>query len=342
MSIKAILTSNGITTADAQKVVEAYAERHRHWHTERHVLDVLAYIDAYLAEDTTPDVDEEGRSALRMAACYHDVVYDTRAADNEKQSAALWRDHTENFFQEAYIERVERLILETAPDAKPTTWESELLRKADTAVLTSGTLSEMLDYGRAIYAEYQEHDYAVFLTEHLRVLRSIAGLDHYKLDLYEGVMSSRKLRVGIYAGSFNPWHKGHDDVLRQAMTMFDKVVIARGVNPTKSADVSPTLVLRPIEIAGAPRIEVKEFRGPLWKLYDHYNNQTNYDVTIVRGIRGAADLESELVQRTFVRDAAGTDVPYVFLACADSHRHISSSAIRALDWLGADTTRYMP
>lgn len=345
-----ILREHGITAADAEKVVAAYAEPHRRWHTEKHVLAMLDCIDRKLATDTTGKLPRPGshdHRSLQLAACYHDVVHQPTARDNEERSATVFIDHVDGFYEPRMIREIANMIRETAGGTKPTSQLSTLLREADVDILLNGSLSEMLDYSRDIYHEYQQYEYAVFVNEHMRVLREIlteAGRTDRlpQLDVYESVIRNKKLRVGIYAGSYNPWHKGHADVLAQAMLVFDKVVIARGVNPAKSNQIASNLVLNPVKINGAPgHLETKEFAGPLWKLYKHYAAQPNYDVAVIRGIRGAADFESEIKQRTFVRDAAGADIPYVFFAAKPELAHISSSAIKAMAALGADVSRYL-
>ncbi len=40
-------------------------------------------------------------------------------------------------------------------------------------------------------------------------------------------------KLGIYAGSFNPIHRGHLNILQKARRVFDKVIVARGINPEK-------------------------------------------------------------------------------------------------------------
>lgn len=349
-SIQTVLTELGITHADARFVAEAYAEPHRRWHTEKHVLAMLDCIDRKLATDTTGKLPRPGSNdhrSLQLAACYHDVVHQPTARDNEERSATVFIDHVDGFYEPRMIREIANMIRETAGGTKPTSQLSTLLREADVDILLNGSLSEMLDYSRDIYHEYQQYEYAVFVNEHMRVLREIlteAGRTDRlpQLDVYESVIRNKKLRVGIYAGSFAPWHKGHADVLAQAMLVFDKVVIARGVNPAKSDLVASNLVLNPVKIPDAPRhVETHEFEGPLWKLYQHYASKSNYDVAIVRGIRGPADLESEINQRTFVRDAAGVEIPYVFVASSPAVAHISSTAIRALSGLGADVSRYL-
>jgi pantetheine-phosphate adenylyltransferase len=38
-------------------------------------------------------------------------------------------------------------------------------------------------------------------------------------------------KIGVYAGSFNPFHVGHADILHQALEVFDEVILAIGNNP---------------------------------------------------------------------------------------------------------------
>jgi predicted metal-dependent HD superfamily phosphohydrolase len=63
------------------ELVARYGEPHRHYHTSDHVVAVLNVLAAFGNSD----------SALFLAACYHDAVYDTRSVDNEERSAALAR-----------------------------------------------------------------------------------------------------------------------------------------------------------------------------------------------------------------------------------------------------------
>jgi predicted metal-dependent HD superfamily phosphohydrolase len=63
------------------ELVARHGEPHRHYHTSDHVVAVLNVLATFGTSD----------SALFLAACYHDAVYDTRSVDNEERSAALAR-----------------------------------------------------------------------------------------------------------------------------------------------------------------------------------------------------------------------------------------------------------
>ena len=47
------------------------------------------------------------------------------------------------------------------------------------------------------------------------------------------------MKIGIYPGSFNPFHKGHLNILEKAEKIFDKVILARGINPEKKNEIMP-------------------------------------------------------------------------------------------------------
>lgn len=340
-AIQWLFDKNLAAREHVRELRERYNEPHRAWHTTKHIDRVLDYLCVLPEIQEIKRMDRQAFDALLLAVAYHDAVYDPTRNDNELMSAELLKQHQGD--EDEVVKLAVTLILETNPDVKPTNRLSELLREADTEILSS-PLPEMLAYGRAIYREYQRYDYTPFVGAHLAVLRGIYKETRHgkssNFDAYEAVLRAARLRVGIYAGSFNPWHAGHTDVVMQALRMFDKVVIARGNNPEKNVVISDFFTSS-CGIKGAPtHLETISFTGPLWKLYEHYNNHPNYDVAIIRGLRNVNDLASEVTQRQFVQDFGGK-IPYAFIVADPALAHISSSAIRSLDALGADTTRYL-
>ena len=63
-------------------LMHRYAEAHRHYHDTRHLAEVMSVIDRF--EPHAEDIE-----AVRLAAWFHDAVYDPTRADNEERSAAL-------------------------------------------------------------------------------------------------------------------------------------------------------------------------------------------------------------------------------------------------------------
>jgi predicted metal-dependent HD superfamily phosphohydrolase len=131
-----------------EDLAEAYSSPDRHYHTLEHlraVLDALTRLGA----------TEQAAPALFLAAWFHDAVYDSRASDNEEQSARLAEATLRRLgATEAIVEETSRLILLTRTHV---TAEDDIagqqLLDADLAIL--GERPEVYaDYARAIRQEY--------------------------------------------------------------------------------------------------------------------------------------------------------------------------------------------
>ena len=97
-------------------------------------------------------------------------------------------------------------------------------------------------------------------------------------------------KIGVYAGSFNPFHVGHADILHQALEVFDEVIVAIGNNPLKDNDKEPFPFNNPIlKIA-----KVAVFDGLLSDYLKRLSdNNENIEVFLVRGLRNGEDLQYE-------------------------------------------------
>lgn len=127
------------------------------------------------------------------------------------------------------------------------------------------------------------------------------------------------MKVGIYPGSFNPWHSGHQDILEKALQVFDKIVIAIGQNPSKS-DLSWDLTY--LQKQNTTNIEKVEFSGFLNDIVKRYNG-----IAIIRGLRNGQDFEFEKAQQYWNEDL-GITIPTIYFVSDRKLVHISSSAIR--------------
>lgn len=134
------------------------------------------------------------------------------------------------------------------------------------------------------------------------------------------------MKLGIYPGSFNPWHEGHDDILTKALKVFDKVIVAVGTNPDKSGKANLKRIHYCIigKALYDDRAEVKQFDG----LLVDYVREIGADA-VIRGLRTGSDLEYERAQQYWNEDL-GIRVPTVYFLCDRKHSHISSSAIRSI------------
>ncbi len=168
-SFVALAASCGIEHDDAVALhaglVRRHAEPHRRYHVLDHVGAVLTHLDTTAA--TLPD-----QRAVRLAAWFHDAVYDPTAAGNEAASAALAGSELAGVGCEPeVVTAVERLVLATAGH-RPATDDEKALCDADLAVL--GASPEAYErYRAAVRAEYGFLDDATWREGRAAVLRSL-------------------------------------------------------------------------------------------------------------------------------------------------------------------------
>lgn len=136
------------------------------------------------------------------------------------------------------------------------------------------------------------------------------------------------MKVGVYAGSFNPFHKGHYNILQKAEKIFDKVIIARGYNPEKKND----LVALPNIIMDRT---VMQYSG---LLTDFIKTLPYKNITVIRGLRNSVDLQYEMNQYRYLQDLM-PNIQLVSIFCDKEFEHISSSGIRTLSVFGSDKVK---
>ncbi|MDE5745924.1 MAG: pantetheine-phosphate adenylyltransferase [Paramuribaculum sp.] len=144
-------------------------------------------------------------------------------------------------------------------------------------------------------------------------------------------------RIAIFPGSFDPFTKGHLDIVERGLKLFDKIVIAVGVNSSKIGVTPATERIRFISdaIASLKNVEVIEYTGltvDAAKACDA--------CAILRGIRSVADFEYERNLADLNRSISGVDT---VMLCADpTLAALSSSAVRELRSYGHDVTPFLP
>lgn len=96
--------------------------------------------------------------------------------------------------------------------------------------------------------------------------------------------------LALFPGSFDPFTAGHEAILRRVLPLFDKVVVAVGVNTDKQYmfSVEERLSLIRQKLADCPTVEVTSYSGMTVDLCHQLGAKT-----IIRGIRTAADFEYE-------------------------------------------------
>jgi pantetheine-phosphate adenylyltransferase len=140
-------------------------------------------------------------------------------------------------------------------------------------------------------------------------------------------------RHAVYAGSFDPVTLGHEDIVRRGARIFERVIVAVGVNPEKDPLFTPDErldLLRQV-FGDARNVEVARFQGLTVDFV-----QKSSAAVMLRGIRTVSDLESEF-SMALANHKLAPQLETVFLMASERHSHISSSVIRQIAMLGQGT-----
>jgi predicted metal-dependent HD superfamily phosphohydrolase len=150
-------------------VMAAWSEPHRRYHDLSHLAAVLGRVDALAA--AADDAD-----AVRLAAWYHDVVYDPHSDENEARSAGRARAGLRGLVDDERLAEVERLVLLTADhDPDPDDANGAVLCDADLAVLAAPP-EAYAGYASAVRAEYGHLSDAEFTAGRIAVLERLLAL----------------------------------------------------------------------------------------------------------------------------------------------------------------------
>lgn len=145
-------------------------------------------------------------------------------------------------------------------------------------------------------------------------------------------------RIGVYAGSFDPVTVGHEDIIRRAAKLCDKlyVTVMYNINKQGCFTVDQRVELLSKVTSSIPNVEVTSWDG----LMVDYVRKTGANF-VVRGIRGMRDLESERdLAELNARLLPGLET--IFLLSKPELGCISSSAVREAALFGADYSRFVP
>lgn len=152
------------------------------------------------------------------------------------------------------------------------------------------------------------------------------------------ISSDSSARVALFAGSFDPFTVGHASVVDRALPLFDRLVIAVGINAEKTSAASAADRLAAIRAVydGDPRVEVITCSGEL-----------TVDLArrigarwLLRGVRSVRDFEYERDMADLNRRLSGIET--VILFSLPEHGAVSSSAVRELASYGRDVTPFLP
>lgn len=146
------------------------------------------------------------------------------------------------------------------------------------------------------------------------------------------------MKIGFYAGSFDPFTNGHLHVVTQSAKLFDRVIIGIGVHPKKTRRFDKELMQKAIE-----QVLIRNNLNNVTVIsYDNLSVDVaieNNSTFLVRGIRNGMDYEYEENMASINEEISGLDTVYIR---AGNLGNISSSMVMELLRNNKDVSKYLP
>ena len=132
-------------------------------------------------------------------------------------------------------------------------------------------------------------------------------------------------KIGLFPGSFDPFTKGHEVVVRKSLDVFDEIIVGVGVNSSKTYMFTLENRMKHIRslFADVPNVRVEQFQ----MLTVDFCKQTGA-THIVRGLRDSKDFQYEKSIAHMNRDISGIET--VFFLTDQEYSAINSSIIREI------------
>ena len=150
------------------------------------------------------------------------------------------------------------------------------------------------------------------------------------------------MSVAVYPGSFDPITNGHVDIVRRALSVFDRLVIGVLANPRKTpllpVETRIAVIRAALADAGVPpdAVEVTAFDGLTVEFC-----RTIGSTSIVRGLRAISDFESEM-QLAHNNRVLAPEVDTVFFMTSVANGYVSSSLVKEIASFGGDVSGMLP
>ncbi|MBS4096463.1 MAG: pantetheine-phosphate adenylyltransferase [Sulfuricella sp.] len=141
----------------------------------------------------------------------------------------------------------------------------------------------------------------------------------------------------IYPGTFDPMTRGHEDLVRRAVRLFDEVIVAVAGSPGKQPyfPIEERVEMAAMVLADLPSVRVVGFEGLLMNFL-----RENDARVVLRGLRAVSDFEYEF-QLAGMNRSLYSEVETVFLTPSEQYMFISASMVREIALLGGDVSQFV-
>ncbi len=145
-------------------------------------------------------------------------------------------------------------------------------------------------------------------------------------------------KIAIYPGTFDPVTNGHIHIIRRAVKIFDKVIVAVAIDNYKANIFSNQERVDLLKdcFKDEPRVEIDVFSG----LVVEYSEKKKA-TAIIRGLRAISDFEYEM-QMDAMNRTLNPRLETVFLMTESKYSFLSSTIIKQVAYLGGDVTDLVP
>ena len=150
-------------------------------------------------------------------------------------------------------------------------------------------------------------------------------------------MNKLNHRVAIYPGTFDPITLGHEDLVRRAAALFDRLVLAIAESPSKQPrfPLADRVEMAQEVLGDVQNVEIIGFNTLLMDFVHEQNAKV-----IVRGLRAVSDFEYEF-QMAGMNRSVYPEVETVFLTPGEQYMFISATMVREIARLGGDVSKFV-
>ena len=143
--------------------------------------------------------------------------------------------------------------------------------------------------------------------------------------------------IAVYPGTFDPITRGHEDLVRRAARLFDKVIVAVAESHTKKPffTMATRVDMAREVLSDVPKAQVEGFSGLLINFVAEQSG-----AAVLRGLRAASDFEYEFQLAGMNRNLK-PDIETIFMTPSDQYMFISASMIREIAQLGGDVAPFV-